>query len=127
MVSMIVIHIEIRIPSVPKNLLSTFLSRASMSPLNSPKGFNPASEGRNLAFCVDFAVNATKLFLISQDKPEPTYSVEIFPKIPSAEEVTTAEQTIESDYTIYIVIGGLLAAAIIAVIIFKIIKRKKLL
>jgi PKD repeat protein len=37
--------------------------------------------------------NATKLLLISQEKPEPTYSIEIYPKRPSADDIPTASFT----------------------------------
>ena len=51
------------------------------------------SRASRIEFSVELAANGTKLFLISQDKPEPAYSVEIFPKIPSAEDIPSASFT----------------------------------
>ena len=51
------------------------------------------SNASKLELAVEVPANSTKLFLISQEKPEPLYSVEIFPKIPSAEDLPSASFT----------------------------------
>jgi len=51
------------------------------------------SNASRLELVVDVPANGTRLFLISQARPEPPYSVEIFPKIPSAEDLPSASFT----------------------------------
>ncbi|MFX0201022.1 MAG: hypothetical protein ACFFCW_33295 [Candidatus Hodarchaeota archaeon] len=51
------------------------------------------AQASKLAFSVDLIANGTRLLLISQTKPEPDYSVEIFPEIPTIEELTTTTTT----------------------------------
>lgn len=59
---------------------------------NAPVGRFESNASR-LELAVEVPANGTRLFLISQEKPDPLYSVEIFPKIPSAEDLPSASFT----------------------------------
>ncbi|MFQ6123593.1 MAG: hypothetical protein ACE5R6_03175 [Candidatus Heimdallarchaeota archaeon] len=88
-------------------------------------------------FPVDLVVNGTRLFLISQTKPEPDYSVKIFPEIPTIEELTTIEPTTIPSEVLTIIITpeelhrssfllglglGAIATLIVVVMVGKIVK-----
>ena len=60
------------------------------------------TNGQILSFNTQIIANGTRLFLISEDKPDPSYSIDIFPPIPTAEDVssdTTGTPTTDTSTT----------------------------
>jgi hypothetical protein len=77
------------------------------------------SEDSSLVFTVDVGVNGTRLYLISQQKPAPHYSIEIFPEIPER------PFDIYQLTNLFLIIGLIAILAAVIVIILKR-RRKKL-
>lgn len=74
------------------------------------------SENSTLEFNIDVVANGTRLLLISETKPTPGYSIDIFPEIPEYVPATTTSP----DVLIYVIttgvilVGGVSVVAIIA-------------
>jgi hypothetical protein len=103
-----------------------------------------ATNGQLLSFRTNIEANGTRLFLISEIVPEPGYSIDIFPRIPSIAEVnttttvTTTTMTtttttattsttpiqLPEDYTIFGLILGIFGSGILVLFFF--FKRRKM-
>ena len=82
------------------------------------------SDGTILSFPVNVVANGTRLFLVSKTKPEPNFTITIFPAIPTEEELTPEEQPIGPSIIDFLPILLGLGIAIIIVIAVTIKKKE---
>ena len=92
-----------------------------------------ASETGILEIPIDMVANGTRLLLISESIPNPNYSIDIFPDIPTyipddneTSTTTTTTPTITSpDLSLYAIIGGISIGLVLFVIVIAARKRQK--
>ncbi|MHA1959029.1 MAG: hypothetical protein ACW99U_02280 [Candidatus Thorarchaeota archaeon] len=82
------------------------------------------TNGNLLSFGTHILANGTRLFLISEEKPEPDYSIEIFPRIPSIADVNQTTPPSTDDGLIFIVVAGILALSVSVLALVLIARRK---
>ncbi len=96
------------------------------------------TNGQILSFGTHVVANGTRLFLISEDRPEPDYSIQIFPHIPSIADVTpttttttpatstqTPATTADDIFGVYIIVGGTVIGLSVFTIVIVMKKRAK--
>jgi len=94
------------------------------------------TNGQILSFGTHVVANGTRLFLISEDRPEPDYSIQIFPHIPSIADVTpttttttpatttqTPATTADDLFGAYFIVGGTVIGLAVFTIVIVMKKR----
>ncbi len=80
------------------------------------------TNGPILSFGTDLEANGTRLFLVSETKPSPSYSIDIFPPIPDIPAEPTPSDN--GNQRILLILGGLAAIIVLLFIIVALMKRK---
>ncbi|MFW9854464.1 MAG: hypothetical protein ACFFFG_05360 [Candidatus Thorarchaeota archaeon] len=80
-----------------------------------------------LSFGTDITANGTRLFLISEEKPNPNYSINIFPPIPSKTDVMSHIPPTDDNLFVIVILAGttIIGGAIIVLVQLNTRKRKK--
>ncbi|MBD3191644.1 MAG: hypothetical protein GF308_13435 [Candidatus Heimdallarchaeota archaeon] len=84
-----------------------------------------SSTGPILSFSAEVIANGTRLLLISQTKPQPAFSVDIFPPVPTKEEVEPTTSSLSTKPSSYHLLPSLLSLTVIITIEIIILTRKR--